>query len=487
MNVTSSSRISARKARQGRTTINTFCFCLAAIILYSCSVCITLWMNHQSQTSSKKKVKESPTPRYHQLPPWEIPLNQQHITTAYMDATVVKRAPWFQPKKICTETCCAYTVAVSLHQDDIRIKNTLDGFDLADVFVKSKVKGDPMHLRFFATNITQDILPCFQPGTIVYVGNIWAYLSTWFHKHRPNVTIPYLLLTAMTDFISPNKGFRDKLSNNTKKQDQQLLKWYGTNPDFHNVPQKGKFIPFPLGLSGRIKQQPFLTHYLQQTNFTNPFAGRANKERWLHSTKLRYASETTNILFVKFGVNKNSQHRNEPFAMACNHLLQHKNATEPITQVSCNLNKTSIAETYTAASQYLFGLSPPGVGMDCYRTYELWLLGVIPVVLRHDVSYDIMFPNDLPLIQLHHWNYTQKELIQILQDYVYSENFINNDFSGWERLFLRYWRRKVLKDTGRDKDIVKDENGREYYQAWRYYKKNSISSAIEVSNETVKK
>jgi hypothetical protein len=123
-------------------------------------------------------------------------------------------------------------------------------------------------------------------------------------------------------------------------------------------------------------------------------------------------------------------------------------------------------ETYAAGSRYLFGLSPPGNGMDCYRTYELWMLGVIPIIERNR-DYTEMF-RDLPFIEVDRWDYSQAEWIKMMQDYIASDEFRNNDFSGWERLFLRYWRRKILADTGRDKDIVKDENGREYYQAWKY-------------------
>ena len=53
--------------------------------------------------------------------------------TAYRKATVVKQAPWFTPKKVCKETCCAETVAVFLQQDEHQIINTVDGLDLADV------------------------------------------------------------------------------------------------------------------------------------------------------------------------------------------------------------------------------------------------------------------------------------------------------------------------------------------------------------------
>jgi hypothetical protein len=35
-------------------------------------------------------------------------------------------------------------------------------------------------------------------------------------------------------------------------------------------------------------------------------------------------------------------------------------------------------------------------------------------------------------------------------------------------MFQKYRRRKFLQETDRTKDIVKEEHGREYYQAWKY-------------------
>jgi hypothetical protein len=55
-----------------------------------------------------------------------------------------------------------------------------------------------------------------------------------------------------------------------------------------------------------------------------------------------------------------------------------------------------------------------------------------------------------------------------MKEYIQSPAFQNATFDGWERLFLKYWRRKLLQDSGREKDIIRDEQGREYYQAWKY-------------------
>ena len=109
--------------------------------------------------------------------------------------------------------------------------------------------------------------------------------------------------------------------------------------------------------------------------------------------------------------------------------------------------------------------------MDCFRNYELLLLGVIPVVVD---SYGFTEPGgmweDLPAVVVDSWDLSQKELLQALQSYVRSDKFLSADFNrGWERLFLGYWRRRVLKDAGREKDVVRDpDSGRQYYLAWKY-------------------
>jgi len=215
-----------------------------------------------------------------------------------------------------------------------------------------------------------------------------------------------------------------------------------------------------------------MMQYLRQTNFTNPFAGVANKKRWTESLELQTTKETTNILFVKF--NLKWKHRLIPFALGCDHLKEKQNVLEPISPISCSTTNYSIPEIYTAASQYLFGLSPIGNGWDCFRTYELWLLGVITIIQKKSVAMTKMF-QDLPFIEVNNWaGHTQESLIQLMRDYIQSDEFQKNDFSGWERLFLRYWRRKVLTDTGRHKDIIKDDQGREYYQGWKYIIRKSL-------------
>ena len=83
---------------------------------------------------------------------------------------------------------------------------------------------------------------------------------------------------------------------------------------------------------------------------------------------------------------------------------------------------------------------------------------------------------DLPAVAVNSWDLSQKELLLALQNYVRSDKFLSADFSrGWERLFLGYWRRRVLKDAGREKDLVRDpHSGEHYYLAWKYESKYGI-------------
>ena len=105
-------------------------------------------------------------------------------------------------------------------------------------------------------------------------------------------------------------------------------------------------------------------------------------------------------------------------------------------------------------------------GLDCYRTYELYFLGIIPVV-KYSAENEVLFKG-LPVLQLTDWNLTQEELVNKMREYIKSPDFTDTTFDGWDRLFLKYWRHSVLKDSGRLDQIVQDETGRQYYKTYTY-------------------
>jgi hypothetical protein len=410
-----------------------------------------------------------PTRRYHEIPLGEFK-NRSDTLTAYSSATEIRRSSWFQPTKICKDTCCAETVALSLYLDDFKIINTLDGLDLADILIQKYQ--NPSKYELFAPSLKLDMLPCLQPGTIVHVDNHRDLVKYFFKAVRPQIQVPYILITSESDSYSPLRPAE-------LGTDDLLLKWYGQDMDLNKVPAHvrenatavSKMTAFPLGLSKYNFQNPYLSRYLQLNNYTNPFAGE-NKQRWIEwaNNAGDNDAETDYLVFVRFLLER--EHRRHIFDTLCNsstssHLVP-KYKKDP---VSCQRNKSDIHQTYVAASRHLFGVSPPGAGVDCYRTYEFLLLGVIPIVPAKEHGSVGLFQG-LPVIEVPDLltsNRTREDYVTIMRDYIQSPAFQDATFDGWERLFLKYWRRRLLKDSGREKDILQDEHGREYYQAWKYY------------------
>lgn len=121
-------------------------------------------------------------------------------------------------------------------------------------------------------------------------------------------------------------------------------------------------------------------------------------------------------------------------------------------------------------SHYRFGVSPPGYGFDCFRTYEMLLLGVIPIIEERDPESHHLF-RDLPVVHMPDLlkATSKQQIVDNIQGYIASDQFQHANFdNGWARLFLKYRRQQLLRDTGRDKETIFDKEGREYYQAYHY-------------------
>lgn len=397
-------------------------------------------------------------------------------------------------------------MAISLDQDDHHIVNTADGQDLADI--NQEYNHQRIGLLFSDSArkyrsadyknhlwIDERMAPCFQPGTIISIDNHKFLLEHFWNTVRPHMKHPYAILTTESDGVSPlvnpQKLFNDEL----------LLKWYGTNPnpmalpenqkryggtvvtEIHQQKAKGKFAPIPLGLSRWHDQSRMLNKFWQLRNYTDPFVG-SQKDRWIQSPlwDAWKSKDTRRIddafydnVFVRFSIKnlKSKATRAPLFQSICDAI--NNTATDRKNQdgFSCRADGHMNPDAqYRAASKFLFGFSPKGAGWDCYRNYELLMLGVIPIVPAIEGGTMDLFEN-IPVIELEDFykNRTRAEYIEIMYNYIQSPKFQAMDTTaGYKRLFLRYWRRKLLEDTGRDKDILVDPStGREYYQAWRYY------------------
>jgi hypothetical protein len=161
--------------------------------------------------------------------------NNELYHTAYSDASQViyNETHFFRPTRKCESTCCAETVAISLDQDDHHIRNTLDGTDMADTYLQQYKNAKWIH--FFGSILGPDLLPCLQPGTIIHIDTHRDLLRYFFTGLRPNITVPYVLITSESDSTSPSSGFQQKLSSDTL-----MLKWFGINPSTKGLSSQQK-------------------------------------------------------------------------------------------------------------------------------------------------------------------------------------------------------------------------------------------------------
>lgn len=84
--------------------------------------------------------------------------------------------------------------------------------------------------------------------------------------------------------------------------------------------------------------------------------------------------------------------------------------------------------------QYKFILSPEGAGLDCHRTWEAIMIGIIPIVKTSMI--DNIF-QDLPVIIVKDWNELSIDFLQ--SKYEEINNNKKNNIYNYDKLYLKYW------------------------------------------------
>tara|TARA_B100001093_G_scaffold267666_1_gene256007 strand:- start:2036 stop:3760 length:1725 start_codon:yes stop_codon:yes gene_type:complete len=106
--------------------------------------------------------------------------------------------------------------------------------------------------------------------------------------------------------------------------------------------------------------------------------------------------------------------------------------------------KIRIRETdkrcYEEWGNYKYILSPQGAGLDCHRTWEAIMIGIIPIVKSSSI--DEIY-NELPVLVIKDWNELS---VKLLNNKLEEINKCRGEkMYNFERLYIKYWVNKMEK------------------------------------------
>jgi hypothetical protein len=185
---------------------------------------------------------------------------------------------------------------------------------------------------------------------------------------------PVILITSDGDRAVPSsyqKSVVDKLL-----QSDKIISWYTQNYDGSIVHSKLKCMPIGLDL------------HTSQWLINNSIH---NKIMYLIQKRREPINKIKNYIFLDAHLSVTHPERSDLFRLVKNnkhiHFLKERISFQMITDMYIN---------------YQFVISPRGNGLDCHRTWELFLAGCI--VITKTSSLDEMFiSNDLPVVILNDW------------------------------------------------------------------------------------
>lgn len=129
--------------------------------------------------------------------------------------------------------------------------------------------------------------------------------------------------------------------------------------------------------------------------------------------------------------NQRPIYRKPAWAHFCQNDALWKNST-----VLCKTDFDSTEQLYEVALTFRFMVSPHGVGLDCYRTWEALYLGMIPIVKTSNL--DSMY-EDLPVLIVKDWTEVTPELLERTW-----QAFQHKEFD-FRRLYMGYWQWEMTR------------------------------------------
>lgn len=203
--------------------------------------------------------------------------------------------------------------------------------------------------RQFSDHIFDDTRPLTtwsQMITLIKDGDIVFLEPHLAHNFFPlfnNTNSSFVLITHNSDYSAPGP-FKDFL------QSHKILAWFASNPDYAHA----KLHPIPIG-------------------FANGHWGHGDMTliTAAHKSSRRPYSARKNLLYLNFAAWTNKNVRGH---------LETKFRSFP--EVLIRTDRVPFSTYLNDLGDSKFVLSPRGNGLDCHRTWEAFLMGAVPIVMK---------------------------------------------------------------------------------------------------------
>lgn len=220
--------------------------------------------------------------------------------------------------------------------------------------------------------------------------------NLFFTYAHPRIKNPYILISHG----DVDSCYKDEYTNFLN--DKKIIAWFGIHPGVNPHP---KFFPLPIGL---IALQSFNNRKEKMNEFFMRSRNEVIKDKLLCINFLTSSYPERKAILKLF--------EDRPFCYR----------TQPGTNTEIYLEEMSHCK---------FTLSPRGIAIDCFRTWEALLVGSIPIVQSSQL--DVLY-KDLPVLIIKNWRQVTEEFLNQKYKEITAKKY------NIEKLYFEYWHKQIL-------------------------------------------
>jgi len=229
-----------------------------------------------------------------------------------------------------------------------------------------------------------------------------------FVTHLDSIPFPILLITSDGDRSMPQSHDRSLVMKILFSP--MILKWYTQNYDKSVIHPKLTYMPIGFDLH----TPRWLIHN-----------SMSEKVKFMMSSRFQSSTRIANVILCD-AHNISHPERSHIYQLHKNNKRVYFSKPLPFSEMTIVYN------------QYQFALSPRGNGLDCHRTWELFLAGVI-VITKTSPLDEMYKKHNLPVVILQDWNELSDNMDTKLKAWYYehiNKTFVENIF---KKLTFEYW------------------------------------------------